>query len=288
MVNKNYVVIHGILYAVASSFIFSIMNAFVKLAAGTIPANEIVFFRSSIGTIIILCFMIKGKIKLSKNGVPMLALRGCCGALYMIFYFYALANMPLIDAIILANTSPLFSILFSRLFLKEKNPLSVYIVMPLVLSGVMFTVKPFGYSSFSVTALFGILAALFSGAAGICIRHLGQKYHTYEIIFYFMATATVVSIPLMWNEFIVPQQQEWFYLICIGVVSLIAQIFLTKAFTHENAVIVEIVRYIGIAFNAAWGFIFWTEIPDFYSILGMVMIIGGCILMTKLRKLSGG
>ncbi|MDR2649088.1 MAG: DMT family transporter [Clostridiales bacterium] len=283
MINKNYAVIHGILYAIASSFIFSIMNAFVKLAAGTIPSTEIVFFRSAIGTIMILCFMVKGKIKLSKNGVPMLALRGCCGALYMIFYFYALANMPLIDAIILVNISPLFSILLSRIFLKEKNPISVYIAMPLVLAGVMFTVKPIGYSSFSAAALFGILAALFSGAAGICIRYLGQKYHTYEIIFYFMITATAVSVPLMWNDFVVPGQQEWFYLICIGVVSLIAQIFLTKAFTHENAVIVEIVRYIGIAFNATWGFVFWAEIPDFYSILGMMMIIGGCILITKLK-----
>jgi drug/metabolite transporter (DMT)-like permease len=288
MINKNYAVIHGILYAIASSFIFSIMNAFVKLAAGTIPANEIVFFRSCIGTIIILCFMIKGKIKLSKEGVHMLALRGCCGALYMIFYFYALANMPLVDAIILVNTSPLFSILLSRIFLKEKNPLTVYIVMPLVLAGVMFTLKPLGFSSFSFTVLFGLLAALFSGAAGICIRYLGQKYHTYEIIFYFMATATAVSIPLMWNEFVVPRRQEWFYLICIGVVSLIAQIFLTKAFTHENAVVVEIVRYIGIAFNAAWGFIFWTEVPDSFSLIGMTMIIGGCILMTKMKRISTG
>ncbi|MHB9292294.1 DMT family transporter [Hollandina sp. SP2] len=284
MISKNYSAISGILYALTSSFIFSIMNAFVKMAAGSIPTNEIVFFRSGIGTIIVLCFMMKEKMKLSKKGVPMLVLRGCCGALYMIFYFYALANMPLLDAIILVNTSPLFSILLSRMFLKEKNPLAVYIVMPLVLTGIMFTIKPLGYTSFSFVALFGLLAALFSGAAGICIRYLGQKYHTYEIIFYFMVTAMVVSIPLMWNEFVVPQQKELFYLICIGVVSLIAQIFLTKAFTHENAVVVEIVRYIGIAFNATWGFILWAEIPDLFSMLGMVMIIGSCILMTRMKK----
>jgi drug/metabolite transporter (DMT)-like permease len=286
--NKSNSAVTGILYAITSSFIFSIMNAFVKMAAGSIPSNEIVFFRSSIGTILILYFMKKDKIEFSKKGIPMLLLRGCCGAFYMIFYFYTIATIPLLDSIVLINTSPLFSILLSRIFLKEKNPIGVYIIMPLMLMGVMFTIKPFGYSSFSAVALLGLLAALFSGGAGICIRYLGQRYHIYEIIFYFMVTATAVSIPLMLDEFVVPRQQEWFYLICIGVVSLIAQVFLTKAFTYENVVVVEIVRYIGIAFNAFWGFIFWTEIPDVFSLMGTVLIISGCIAITRIKSNKRG
>ncbi|MNE66450.1 hypothetical protein D3C80_1620040 [compost metagenome] len=65
---------------------------------------------------------------------------------------------------------------------------------------------------------------------------------------------------------------------------MLAQVFLTKAFTHENAVVVEIVRYIGIAFNALWGFAFWLEIPDVFSIMGMILIVGGCIAITKVKK----
>lgn len=281
---KNNSAVRGILYAIISCFIFSIMNAFVKAAAASIPSNEIVFFRSIIGTVMILFFMKKDKVPFSKAGIPMLSLRGCCGALYMIFYFYTIANIPLLDAIVLINTSPIFSILLSRLFLKEKNPPSVYIIMPVVLIGAMFIIKPVGYSTFSAVALLGLLAAFFSSAAGICIRYLGQRYHAYEIIFYFMVTATLVSIPLMGNEFVVPNPKEWFYLICIGVVSLLAQVFLTKAFTHENAVVVEIVRYIGIAFNAFWGFVFWMEIPDVFSVLGTVVIVGGCIAMARMKE----
>ncbi|MDQ0901274.1 DMT family transporter [Paenibacillus sp. V4I7] len=281
---KNHATIRGIVYAMSSSLIFSIMNAFVKATAASIPSNEIVFFRSVIGTVIILYLMKKDKVKFSKSGIPMLALRGCCGALYMIFYFYTIANIPLLDAIVLINTSLIFTMLLSRLFLKEKIPPKVYLIMPVVIVGALFTIKPFGYSTYSVVALLGIVAAVFSAEAGICIRFLSRKYHAYEIIFYFMVTATVVSIPLMWNEFVSPNAMEWFYLICIGVVSLLAQIFLTKAFTHENAVVVEIVRYIGIAFNAFWGFAFWMEIPDIFSIVGTILIVAGCVAMTKVKK----
>jgi drug/metabolite transporter (DMT)-like permease len=283
--NKN-IANTGIFYTITSAFIFSIMNALIKKVAVTIPSNEIVFFRSSIGTILILFFMMKGKVKFSKKGIFMLATRGICGALYMILYFFAIASIPLLDAIILINTSPIFSIFLSRIFLKEKPPLSVYITMPIVLIGVFLIIKPFRFSTFTIIAFIVLLAAFFAAGAGICIRYLGQRYHTYEIIFYFMAMSTLVSIPLMWKEFIMPQQIEWFYLICIGIVSLIAQVFLTKAFTHENAVVVEVVRYIGIVFNGIWGVIFWFEIPDLSTILGAILIIGGCVLMTRMGILN--
>jgi len=260
------------------------MNVFVKATAVSIPTNEIVFFRSIIGTLMIIYLMKKDKVSFSKVGIPMLALRGCCGALYMIFYFYTIANLPLLDAIVLINTSLIFTVLLSRIFLKEQIPRKAYFIMPIVIVGAMLTIKPFGYSSYSLVALLGILAAVFSAAAGICIRYLGQRHHTYEIIFYFMVTATAVSIPLMWNEFVMPNSNEWFYLICIGVISLLAQVFLTKAFTYENAVVVEIVRYIGIAFNAFWGFVFWMEIPDVFSVLGTILIVVGCYGITKVKK----
>lgn len=172
----------------------------------------------------------------------MLALRGSLGALYMIAYFYTISKMPLVDAIILVNLSPVFVMILAAIFLKEKLPKKTLYFLPVVFLGAMLTIKPFSYSSYSVVALIGILTAVFSAGAAICIRYLSKKHHTYEIIFYFMATATLVSIPLMWKNFVIPTPLELFYLIWIGVVSLLAQVFLTKAFTHENAVVVEVAR----------------------------------------------
>nr|WP_279222250.1 DMT family transporter [Anaerophilus nitritogenes] len=275
---------NGIIYALLSSLTFSIMNALVKATASSISSNEIVFFRSIIGTILILILMKKDSVSFSKAGIPILMLRGCCGAFYMIAYFYTISNMPLLDAILLVNMSPIFVLLFSSIFLKEKLPPKMYGALPIVFIGAILTIKPFSYSTFSIVAIFGILSAVFSGAAGVCIRFLSEKHHTYEIIFYFMLTATLTSIPLMSNSFVVPNSLELFYLICIGVVSLLAQVFLTKAFTHENPVVVEIIRYIGIVYNAFWGFAFFNETPDLYAILGGILIVVGCILINKLKQ----
>jgi drug/metabolite transporter (DMT)-like permease len=272
---------NGVILALISSFVFSIMNALVKAVSLTIPSAEVVFFRSVIGTVLIYFIMKKSKVSFSTKGIPMLMLRGILGALYLLAYFYTISKIPLTDASILAHLSPFFAMILSSIFLKEKLPQKVLYVLPIVLLGATLLVKPFHYSSYSIYALVGILSAGFAAAAGTSIRYLSKEHHSFEIVFYFLATATLVSIPLMWDEFVVPNLLEWFFLFCIGIVSLLGQLFLTKAFTHENVVVVEVIRYIGIVFNAMWGFIFWAEVPDLLTIVGGLLIISTCIALSK-------
>ncbi|WP_431309022.1 EamA family transporter [Halalkalibacter lacteus] len=130
----------------------------------------------------------------------------------------------------------------------------------------------------------GVLSALLAAGAATSIRFLTKSHHKYEIVFYFLATGTVVSIPLMWYEFVIPSFIGWVYLICIGVVSLIGQLVLTSAFTHENVMVVEVVRYIGIFFNMLWGFIIWGETLTIFSILGGTLIIAGSIALSRRKK----
>lgn len=277
---------NGVLLAILSSFVFSIMNALVKAVSLNIPYSETVFFRSLIGTIIIFIIMKNKKVGFSKKGVPMLAVRGIFGALYLLAYFYTIAKIPLADASILAHLSPFFAVLLAAVFLKERMPRTILYVLPAVLLGAFLLIKPQEFSSYSIYALIGIGSAFFAACAATSIRYLSQRHHAYEIVFYFLATATVVSIPLMWNHFVIPSPLELFYLVCIGVVSLIGQLFLTSAFTHENVVVVEITRYIGIVFNAFWGFLFWVEIPDGKTIMGGILIIASCIFLSRRKELE--
>ncbi|WP_191560519.1 DMT family transporter [Metabacillus idriensis] len=275
---------NGVILAILSSLVFSIMNALVKAVSLNIPLAEVMFFRSIIGTIIVYYMMRQSSVAFSKKGVPMLFVRGLLGALYLYAYFFTISKIPLADASILAHLSTIFVIILSAVFLKEKVSKNTFYILPLVCIGAILLVKPFNYSSYSIYALVGILSALLAAGAATSIRYLTKMHHSYEIVFYFLATGTLLSIPLMWNSFVVPTPLEYFYLACIGVVSLLGQIFLTKAFTHENMVVVEITRYIGIVFNVLWGFLFWTEVPDGFTVIGGSLIIAACILLSTKKK----
>ncbi|MBN8192005.1 DMT family transporter [Bacillus sp. NTK074B] len=275
---------NGVLLAVLSSLTFSIMNALVKGVGDSIPSSEVVFFRSIIGALLIFLFMKKKSVPFSRSGIPMLMLRGMLGAFYLLAYFYTISKITLADASILAHLSPFFAVLFSFLFLKEKVPKGALTILPLVVLGIALVAKPGVYSSYSVHALVGVLGALFAGGAAASIRYLSKTHHSYEIVFYFLAAGTIAALPIMWDSFVIPSVRDSLFLLAIGVVSLIGQVFLTRAFTHESVVVVEVARYIGIVFNAMWGFLFWTEIPDIYTISGGILIVTACILLSRKKQ----
>ncbi|MFV0516939.1 MAG: hypothetical protein ACK5MV_06050 [Aminipila sp.] len=70
-------------------------------------------------------------------------------------------------------------------------------------------------------------------------------------------------------------------LIIIGVVSLLAQIFLTGAFGNANAVVVEVVRYIGILFNLMWGLVIFNESITVVSMLGGILIVIASVVLSR-------
>ncbi len=151
----------GVLYALASSLIFSIMNILVKATSSTLPSIEIVFFRSVIGLVILFFIMKQRKISFSKRNRKILVLRGVLGGAYMIAYFMALSKLPLLDTMVLVNLSPIFVFIFSMVFLKESLPKGLLPVVAIVMTGVLLTLSPWSFESFGWTALLGIGAASF-------------------------------------------------------------------------------------------------------------------------------
>ena len=278
----------GVMLAILSSFTFSIMNVLVKSVSNRIPSNEIAFFRGIIGVILILILMKGANVKFSKEGKPLLLMRGVLGGLYMVTYFFAISTMKLGDASILAHLSGVFVMIFSAMFLKERLPKNAWIFIIIILFGASLIINPFRYSTYSFYAIFGLLSAILSASASITIRKLAKskKHHSYEIVFYFLAASTIVAAILMRNNFVVPTVREFVLLFILGVVSLLAQIFLTGAFGNTNAVIVEVVRYIGILFNATWGLILFGESLSVYSILGGILIIGASIALSRQKSLD--
>ncbi|MBU3203934.1 DMT family transporter [Clostridium algidicarnis] len=278
----------GVILAILSSFTFSIMNVLVKTVSNRIPSNEIAFFRGIIGVILILILMKGTNVKFSKEGKPLLLMRGILGGLYMVTYFFAISKMKLGDASILAHLSGVFVMIFSTIFLKERLPKNAWIFIIIILFGASLIINPFRYSTYSFYAIFGLLSAILSASASITIRKLAKskKHHSYEIVFYFLAASTIVAAILMRNNFVVPTVEEFVLLFILGVVSLLAQIFLTGAFGNTNAVIVEVVRYIGILFNATWGLVLFGESLSVYSILGGILIIVASIALSRQKSLG--
>lgn len=267
----------GALLAIFASLIFSVMNALVKTIADDIPTGEIVFFRSSIGCLLVLLLMYRHGVAFSREDRPLLVLRGTMGGLYLICYFYSIAHLTLADASMLAYLSPFFSILLSLLVLRERISANTAFWLALVIIGAVLLVRPWHFSTYTLASLVGVMSAVFAAIAYLSVNKLSKRHHNYEIVFYFLFIATLISLPLMWNAFVWPNLYQFAILLAIALISLLGQVVLTQAFSSDNLIVVSVVRYIGIVFNIAWGWLFWHEVPLLLSLIGCLLVVVSCI-----------
>jgi drug/metabolite transporter (DMT)-like permease len=71
---------------------------------------------------------------------------------------------------------------------------------------------------------------------------------------------------------------DWFYLLLIGILSQIAQYYMTLSYQTANLAKVASLNYLGVIYALGFGYIFFDETFNTMSLLAIVLIILGVVL----------
>lgn len=278
----------GLIYALLSALLFSTMNVFVKLLGTSIPAGEIAFARGLFGTVAVLIIMYMKGIHFSKEDRGLLVMRGLYGGFGMVCNFIALVHLKLSDATILFQMTGIFVFIFSALFLKESLPKGAEKWLALIFAAVMIMVNPFTYESFSWYALVAILGAALAAAAYTTIRTISKrgKHSNFEIMAYFMITSMFAGL-VATDEFVMPQGSDWFIIVIIGGISVVAQFFLTGAFVTTNAVVAQFLQYVGVFISSFYGFLFFGESLALVTVIAGIVMFISSVMLSRLKEQQG-
>ena len=278
----------GLIYALLSALLFSTMNVFVKLLGTSIPAGEIAFARGLFGTVAVLIIMYMKEIHFSKEDRGLLVMRGLYGGFGMVCNFIALVHLKLSDATILFQMTGIFVFIFSALFLKESLPKGAGKWLALIFAAVMIMVNPFTYESFSWYALVAILGAALAAAAYTTIRTISKrgKHSNFEIMAYFMITSMFAGL-VATDEFVMPQGSDWFIIVIIGGISVVAQFFLTGAFVTTNAVVAQFLQYVGVFISSFYGFLFFGESLALVTVIAGIVMFISSVMLSRLKEEQG-
>lgn len=262
-----------------STFFFALMNLCVKLLP-EIPAHEIVFFRS-LG-IFLICVVLLAKYRLHPLGHQRrdLFLRGLFGTLALTAYFYTLKHLPLASAVTIQYLNPIFSTAFAVLLLNEKVQLKQWGFFALSFCGVLL-VKGFDNRVSTFYLVTGILAAACAGLAYNYVRKLRHSDHPIVVIFYFAWVNLALIGPYTATHWQMPQGKAWIWLILVGVLTYIAQLFMTWAYHAERMAVVANLNYIGVLYALVLGWLFLHEPVQPLTLIGMFLIIGGVVLSSR-------
>ena len=270
-----------------ASFAFSIMALCVKFVSRSLPSLEIVFFRSLIGTLMILALIYAKKISLWGKERGLMTLRGLSGFLALSLHFYTIANLPLGTAVMLNYTAPIFACILAILFLKERPGLFLAGMILVSFCGVYFLVEG-GFKTWDFRIFLGLLSAFFAGIAYTSIRALKSHESPLTIIFYFTGVSAVGSIAFLPFGFKWPGFNEWLLLMGIGIGSFYGQLWMTMALRRAPASLVSSFSYLTPLLSFVYGLIFFGEKLTPHSLFGAFLIVfgGSLISYVEARKLK--
>ena len=282
----------GILFILLAAFFFSAMSVFVRLA-GDVPTMQKAFFRNIVAAVVAVIILLRSgkEISLPKKSLPTLLMRSIFGTIGILANFWAVDHLGIADANMLNKLSPFFAILMSIFILGEKPNRIEWISVVLAFIGAAFVAKP-SSGIISLPALIGILGGFTAGTAYTYVRRAGLQGVRGPIVVAFFSTfSTLVLLPNLLMNFAPMSAGQFLFLILAGCSAAGGQLSITAAYQHAPARDISVFDYSQVVYAAVFGLLLFGEIPDVWSIIGYVIIIGTAFskwyLVTQ-RAASGG
>ncbi len=273
----------GALSVLSASFTFALLGALIKVVSSSLTNEMVVFFRNFCALIFILPWLWysrpQGGVRTTFFQLHLLRTMAGLGAMYC--FFYAIAELQLSEAFLLAATAPLFIPVIAYVWIREPVRRKVRGAIVLGFIGIVLILKP-GLGMFQPVALIGLGAGILAALAMVSIRRMSASEPAIRIVFYFTMLGTLISaVPLIWS-WQLPKLEIWWLLFLIGLLAAVGQFLLTKGYSLAPAAQVGPFTYGNVVFATFLGWVFWGETLDVLTWVGAFLIcVAGIIAAYK-------
>jgi drug/metabolite transporter (DMT)-like permease len=277
----------------AASAAFSIAAALIKAAGEGVPPVEVALFRSVVMAAIVLPLMQRrgGMVALLRTRRPWGHVARTASGFYgMITSYYGYLHLPLAVNTALGFAMPLVLTMLSVPLLGERVGWRRAVAVLAGLAGVLVIVRPWSGVGEGLPLLPAciVLSGVVAWAlAMISIRRLGASGESNEaIVAWFSIGGSLLAAILSAPFWVTPAWPQVAGLVGAGVISAIAQLFMTEGYRSGEATVVAPFEYGAIVYTTALGLAFWGERPDPWSIGGITVIVAAGLFVW--RREAGG
>jgi drug/metabolite transporter (DMT)-like permease len=267
-----------------SALLFALMGVAIREVSGSVNTESVVFFRSLVGVLFFLpLLLLRGIQPLKTARLKSHLWRTGYGLAAMYCFFYAIAHLPLADAMLFTYSAPLFTPLIAWWWLKEPLTRRMLLTTAAGLLGVLLVAKPSAALLDSQT-LIGMAASILAAFAFVSIREMSDTEPAFRIVFYFsLFSALIAAIPLTW-AWQPLAATELKLLLFIGLLATASQIIMSKAYGLAPPGLIGPVAYLAIIFAGVIAWLRWGETPDLTSAFGAALIFSASLLSIARSK----
>ncbi|TPW33014.1 DMT family transporter [Martelella alba] len=279
LVGAFWMVLAGVTYAAGN-----ILVQDLTMSMG-FPSSSVAFWQYGIAFLFSLPYLFRiglGVMRTSHPGRHIL--RVVLSALGVQAWTFGLATVPISQAIALVMTSPFFIILGARIFLGEKVGPSRWVATAVGFVGATLILEPWS-GAFSWAALLPILSALLWGGASLITKNLTADERPESITVWLLMLLTPINLAVaLGGGFAMPTGSMIWIVVALGVVTFMAQYFLTLAYASADAAYVQPFDDLKLPLNVLGGWLVFGFAPNLLFWFGAVLILGASLSIMMIER----
>jgi drug/metabolite transporter (DMT)-like permease len=266
-----------ILLMIGAVFCFASMDATAKYLMKEIGPAQTIWARYTVQAVIVTVLILPKINVYGRTNYPKLQfLRSVALMMATTLFFFAFSRLGLAEASAIFNISPVLITFGAFLFLREQIGPRRLIGIIVSLLGALIIIRP-GTGVFTIYAILPLGAAIFYSIYSLATRFVGTDESPWTSLFYsaiFGAICYSIYIAFDWN----PMSNHAILLtIIIGLCGTAGHICLIRALTLGEASLVAPFIYTNLLFTTIWGFVLFGNFPDFWTIVGALIIVAAGI-----------
>ena len=285
MVQKSNVLL-GIALLCLGLIIVPINDALAKYLSDEIGILEIIWARFFGHFIILvpLVYYLRGKVSFFNSNTKHQVARGLFIFLGTAFFYIAITNIPLANALSLLLVAPIIVVILSVYLLGEKITYLKILCALIGFIGTILVIQP-GFSSFNLYSAYAFISGLFYAMYLIYTRKVNFASDSLITLSYSTIPGAVIMtilLPLYWSS--IPDLNQIVLLSCIGPVVIVSHFFFIKAYQFAEASVLAPIHYFEIVSNALISILFFKDIPSILVAFGILCIISSGVLISLNQK----
>ena len=264
----------------ASGLSFVGVNGIVRYLGTDLPAAQSAFLRFGFGVIFLLPIL-PGVIRggFAPGALRLFAWRGVAHTAAVLFWFYAMARIPVAHATAIGYLNPVVLLVVGSLLLGGKMTRRRLGVVGVAFAGAMVVLRP-GIEPVGAGHLSQIGAALCFAVSYLFAKRLSAVASASVIVAMMSLTVAVGLAPIAMVVWVPVPGAQMGWLAVVAVLATTGHYLMTRAFRAAPFSVTQPVTFLQLVWAATLGPVASAEPVDGYVLLGGAMIIGAISWLT--------
>jgi len=277
----------GILLAILAYLSFSLLDATQKTLVIYYSVFQLLLIKYFF---VLLLSLIESKRKKNINfykskNIKMQIFRSILSVLESGFFVLSFKYLSLADAHSVGSLAPVIVVALSAVILKERVSTKTWIAIFIGFIGVLIILRPTS-SIFDPKALLPLVAAFALGLYQVITKKVSE-YDPTEVSLFYTSVVGIITMSFLASSFWKPiDLSSYIFFLAIGIFFSLGIYLQIIALSKARASIIQPFHYTLIFWAIILGYIFYDDIPDFFTLIGAFVITISGIFVIKQTSLK--